>query len=72
MFVYLKLTLNIVIRKITYVVSLCASDLVLWKVSVHLISIKVSVVGLAVGVVETQRLLACEHPRLYTHAGNGD
>ena len=35
----------------TYCVGLGSGDFVLWKMCVHLITVKVSVVGLTVGVV---------------------
>ena len=32
-------------------VGLCATDLILWEVRVHLVTVEVGVVGLAVGVM---------------------
>ena len=36
---------------LTYIVCFCSSDFILWKVSVHLISVKVCIVRLTVGIV---------------------
>lgn len=51
----------------TNVVSLSSGHLILGEVCIHLITVKVSVVALAVGVVEPQCLLTREHPCLHVH-----
>lgn len=49
---------------LTDAVGLCATDLVLWEVRVHLVPVEIGVVRFAVGVVQTQRLLARKDTRL--------
>jgi len=50
-------------------IGLSTGDLVLGEMHVHLITIKISIVGVAIGVVHTQRLLAGENTRNVSHHG---
>ena len=44
--------------KLTNSIGFCSGQLILRKVSIHLISIKVSIIALAVGIVKTKSLFS--------------
>lgn len=53
------------VSKRTYVVALGSGQLILREVGVHLVSVKVSIVALAVAVVQPQSLLLGQDPSLW-------